>query len=632
MAEDDALDDEDDQAKEARFAPRQLLAKIAPYALLYRKQLLLACLLMVTTVGLGLLGPLLLGQLIDLTRAAKGQLIDRPLLLPVSPDRHGILVVAGLFVVVAVSGFLIEAALGFLMARVGVSCTLRLKEDLFKHVLTLDPEFFRDYPPGRLIARVESDTEALKNLFTATAMQIVRATLTFVGITGFMLVFDPRTTLVVLPVLLALSVSTMFFVRFVRRYYKASRKHFAALTGHLTEYLQGISVVQHHDYGPTAQAKLHRLNLLRYHADTRASLYGQAFWGFFAFAEVATAAAVVAVGTGKVLEGAMSLGTLIIFLEYLRQAFMPVQMLSEFVSQVQQGFVAAGRVFGILALGPAAPDPEDARTDVALADGVRFEGVDFSYDGKKQVLSGVSFELPRGKQVALVGPSGGGKSTIVSLLLRFHEPKAGRITLDGVDLRRVARAAWRRRVGLVLQEVYLFPGTVGENLTIFDATQAEADVARACATVHADGLVARLPEGLKTPLAERGANLSQGERQLLCLARALVHDPLLLVLDEATASIDPRTEGLLQESLARLIAGRTALIVAHRLSTIRKADEILVVEGGKLIERGTHDALWAKRGAYWRLARLQFPELNQDEPALAPPAPALEPALERVSS
>ncbi len=157
-------------------------------------------------------------------------------------------------------------------------------------------------------------------------------------------------------------------------------------------------------------------------------------------------------------------------------------------------------------------------------------------------------------------------------------------------------------------------------------------MARACATVHADGLVARLPEGLKTPLAERGANLSQGERQLLCLARALVHDPLLLVLDEATASIDPRTEGLLQESLARLIAGRTALIVAHRLSTIRKADEILVVEGGKLVERGRHDALWAKRGAYWRLARLQFPELNQDEPALAPPAPALEPALERVSS
>ncbi len=618
MAHADAEDD--DQGREARLSGREVLARIAPYALRYRRELLQAAGLLVAVVGLGLAGPLLLGQVVDLATsaggAAGGGASERPFLLPVSPDRRGVLVLAGLFVAVVVTGFLLEAALGFLMARVGVDCTLRLKEDLFRHVLTLDPPFFREYPPGRLIARVESDTEAIKNLFTATAMQAFRAGLTFVGIFALMLAFDPRTTLVVLPIVLGLTVATVLFVRMVRGLFKETRRRMAALTGHLTEFLQGASVVQAYGYEAHAQARMHAENLGRYRAEARASLINQAFWGFFAFCEAATAALVIWVGVAKVLDGQLTLGTLIIFIEYVRQAFMPVAMLSEFVSQVQQGFVSAGRVFGILSLRPAAPDPPGALAEVALRDRVRFEDVRFSYGGGVEALRGVSFEVPRGKQVALVGASGGGKSTIVGLLLRFHEPTAGRITLDGTDLRQVARAAWRRRVGLVLQEVSLFPGTFQDNLTVFDAGRAAADVERACAVVGADALLRRLPEGLATAIAERGANLSMGERQLVSLARALVHDPDLLVLDEATSAIDPRTEALLQESLTRLLAGRTALIVAHRLATIRRCDEILVVEQGRIVERGTHDALWAREdGAYRRLAALQFPELRAASPA-----------------
>lgn len=617
------LPEDDDQGREARLTGREVLSRITPYALRYRRELLLAAGLLLAVVGLGLVGPLLLGQVVDLATAAQGPAgghpIERPFLLPVTPDRDGVLVLAGLFVVVVVTGFLLEAALGFLMARVGVDCTLRLKEDLFRHVLTLDPGFFRDYPPGRLIARVESDTEAVKNLFTATAMQAFRAGLTFVGIFGLMLAFDPRTTVFVLPVVLALTAATMFFVRLVRGLFKETRRRMAALTAHLAEFVQGASVVQAHAYEPQAQARMHEQNLGRYRAEARASIINQAFWGFFAFCEAATAALVIWAGVTKVIEGTLSLGTLIIFIEYVRQAFLPVAMLSEFVSQVQQGFVSAGRVFGILSLRPAAPDPPDALAEVTLGDRVRFEDVRFSYGGEVEALRGVSFEVPRGKQVALVGASGGGKSTIVNLLLRFHEPTAGRITVDGVDLRAITRAAWRRRVGLVLQEVSLFPGTFQDNLTVFDADRPAAEVARACGVVGADALLARLPRGLATPIAERGANLSMGERQLVSLARALVHDPDLLVLDEATSAIDPRTEAQLQESLTRLLAGRTALIVAHRLATVRRCDEILVVEQGRIVERGTHEALWAREdGAYRRLAALQFPELR----TAPPPGPA----------
>lgn len=604
MSDDLAVDDEDDQAKELRLTGREVLARIAPYALRFKAELLQASALLVVVVAIGLAAPLVLGEIVDVARQG-------PALAGGGPR---VLRLAGLFVLLVGVGFLLEATLGFLMARVGVACTLQLKEDLFKKVLGLDPAFFRDHPPGRLIARVESDTESIKNLFTNTALQVVRALLTFVGITALMCAYDPAVTLVMLPVLVLLAPATVFFVRVIRGYHKASRRHYAAVTGHLTEYLQGMSVVQHHGYGKKAEAELHRLNVLRFEADSTGSMLNQGFWGFFAFCEVATSAAVIVVAARQVVEGRLTLGTLIVFLEYVRQAFLPVQMLSEFVSQVQQGIISAGRVFGILGLQPAAPDAPGARTDVELKDAVRFEGVDFHYDPQRPVLRGVSFEVPRGKHVALVGPSGGGKSTIVSLLLRFHEPVAGRVTIDGQDLRGVARAAWRRRVGLVLQEVYLFPGTLGENLSVFDEARPAADVERACQVVHADGLVRRLPEGLATTLAERGANLSLGERQLVSLARALVHDPLLLVLDEATSSIDPRTEGLLQDSLQRLMAGRTALIVAHRLATVRRCDEILVVEGGRIVERGTHDALWARRGAYWRLARLQFPELK-DEPS-----------------
>ncbi len=602
-----------------------MLRRTRPYVLEHARALTAAACLLVLVVLLGLTGPLLLGQLVDLAATAGGApLAPRALSIPVAPDARGVLALAGLFVAAVVLGFLLEATLGLLMGRVGVAIVLRLKADLFAKILGLDPGFFREYPVGRLLARVESDTEALKNLFTATALQALRAVLTFVGIFATMLVFDWRVTLVTAPVLLLLVLATVGFVRLVRRLYTETRRALAAITAHVAEVVQGIAVIQHHDYGPAVAARLEALDERRYRLDARASLLNQGWWGFFAFAETALVAAVIGVGAAQVVAGALTLGTLVVFIEYVRQAFMPVALLSEFVSQVQQGLVSAERVLGILALEPEVARAPDARPVGRLAQGVRLEGVSFAYEAGRPVLHDVSFEVPRGKRVALVGPSGGGKSTLVGLLLRFHDPAAGRITVDGEDLRALDRDAWRRRCGLVLQEVTLFPGTVRENLTVFDEEADPAALARALALTGAQALVDRLPGGLDAALTERGQNLSHGERQLLSLARALVHDPDLLVLDEATSAVDPRTEARIARAVERLLEGRTALVVAHRLATVRRCDEIVVVEGGRVVERGTHEALWARGGAYRRLARLQFTELEGADAGGSGRRPALE--------
>ncbi len=599
----DALLEEEPQ--DSPFDGRLLLRQLLPYYGRFKPQLVQAVVLLLVVIGLGLLAPLLLGQVIDIATSVGGPDAQPALMFPVERDRTGLLILALAFVAVVLLAFLLEAWLGFVMAQVGIAMVIRLKADLFQKILTLDPDFFRDYPPGRLIARVESDTESLKDLFSSAALQLLRATLTFVGIFGCMLAFDPETTLVVLPVLLFIAVSTAFFVRFIRKLFHRSRRFLAALTAHITEYVQGIDVVQHYDYGPKAEASLRELQDGRYKADVGADFINYSFWGLFAFCEIAAAALVLWVGVDKVLSGAMTLGTLVIFLEYLRQVFMPIQLLSEFVSQIQRGFVSAGRLFQILGMTPKHEDAPNALPTATLGDAIRYEDVRFSYDGETEVLGGVSFAIRRGQRVALVGPSGGGKSTIVKLLLRFYEPKAGRITLDGQDLNAHSRAAWRDRVSLVPQEVFLFPGTLGDNLTVFNSECPEDVVRAACDVAQATRLVERSSKGLAAELAERGANLSHGERQLVSFARAVVHDPELLVLDEATSSVDTETEARIQASLEGMLEGRTALIVAHRLSTIRSCDLILVVKGGAIVERGTHDELWEQSGVYRGLAELQ---------------------------
>jgi len=370
-------------------------------------------------------------------------------------------------------------------------------------------------------------------------------------------------------------------------------------------------VIRHHGYGAKARARLDELNGARVRTDTKGDAYSYVCWGLFHLCEILAVAAIVAVGAPRVARREMDLGTLVMFIEYLRQVFMPLLMLSEFLNFMQQALVSGERVFGILAREPherpelpleGLPTP---RLAPAFAGELRFDDVSFAYEEGHDVLHGIDLSIGAGETVALVGPSGGGKSTIASLLMAFHEPGSGRVSVDGVDLRSVPQSSWRRQVGLVLQPLHIFPGSLRENLTVFDEEVADEDIWRALGIVQAHGLASKCG-GLEGPLAERGANLSVGERQLVSFARALVKDPPLLVLDEATASVDPVTERRIQESLDRMLEGRAALIIAHRLSTITGADRILVVEGGRIVERGSHDELYAQAGAYRRLFDMQF--------------------------
>jgi ATP-binding cassette subfamily B protein len=316
---------------------------------------------------------------------------------------------------------------------------------------------------------------------------------------------------------------------------------------------------------------------------------------------------IIWIGARSVFGVAMTVGTLVLFIEYTRRLFFPLVMFSEQLNFLQRAFASADRVFGILDTASRTADRPDAIRDIPREwDSIAFEDVTFEYDGGAKALDGVSFDVPRGQKLALVGLSGGGKTTITSLLLRFYEPTRGRITIDGHDIRRYQQKEWRRRIGLVLQDIHLFPGSLEDNLRVLRDDIPREAMDRALRVVQAEAMVQRLPDGYATELSEGGSNLSMGERQLLCFARAIVDDPDILILDEATSSVDPATERRLQDSLDHLLEGRTSLIVAHRLSTIKTVDRILVMHEGRLVEEGSHDELYAADGIYRDLFDLQF--------------------------
>jgi ATP-binding cassette, subfamily B, multidrug efflux pump len=352
----------------------------------------------------------------------------------------------------------------------------------------------------------------------------------------------------------------------------------------------------------------------RYRMEIRSEFMNYAFWSGFGTIEVVAIMLILYLGFGGDLRTSLSLGTLVLFIEYTRRLFTPLVMFAEQLNSIQRAFASADRVFGILETETRVRDRRTLGRPIPDWSEIQFENVGFHYlspteeisSSSRPVLEEVSFRVRRGEHVALVGPSGGGKTTLASLLLRFYEPTSGRIAIDGVDIRELSLIEWRKRLGLVLQDIHLFPGTVADNLRVFEPDIAEERLHEALRRLNAEELLRSMPRGLETPLSEGGQNLSMGERQLLCFARALVKDPEILVLDEATSSVDPATERRLQESIARLMAGRTALVVAHRLSTVIHADRILVMENGRLTEEGTHHDLLRHGGLYRALYELQF--------------------------
>jgi len=491
-----------------------------------------------------------------------------------------------------------------MLMRMGLAIVTTLKETIFHHVLALGTLFHDRNPVGKLISRTESDAEQIKELFSSIGSQLVASAALFAGSLGYLFWMNFTVAWVFLLVVPLLSGATWWFLLTVRRIYREGRKRAADLTGMVAEYVQGVPVVQHYGQKDRALGVLDEKNRAKYRIDMKAWILDYGFWGVFMFFEILALAAILWIAVPLIPEK-FSVGTLVVFIALTRKVFEPIMGLGEQLNQVQRALASADRVFDLLDTTVDVRDDPGARETAPFERELRFESVCFSYDGENDVLHDISFTVRSGEQVALVGPSGGGKSTLVGLLCRFMQPTRGRITTDGVDLRSFTRAAWRSRLGLVLQEIYLFPGTVDENLRVLDDDIPRERVVRAAEAVTADGFIDHLPGGYDGELKERGSNLSLGERQILSFARALTFDPAILVLDEATSSVDPETENRIQESLHRLLEGRTAVIVAHRLSTIRNADRILVVKDGRIAEEGDHETLYANGELYRELYDLQ---------------------------
>ena len=590
----------------ARGYDAALAQRLVAYLRPYRWPTALAVLILLSLSGLALVGPYLTQRALDIA-------IPRQ-------DLGLLATLAATFLVVLVVEFLLDYGQAVLTSWIGqrVMCDLRL--EVFSQLQRLNIGFFDRNPVGRLMTRVTSDVETLNELFSSGVVAVLGDLVTLVAIMVMMLVIDWRLAVAAFAVMPLVFATVSIFRRSVRDAFREIRVRLARLNSFLQEHLSGMRVVQLFNREPEAARGFGRINDEHLEAHLKSIVV---YAVFFPVIEVLTSVALAVLlyyGGVRALTGSVTVGVLAAFIQLTRRFFQPLQDLSEKYNLLQSAMASAERVFRLLDTPLAVVEPErPARLRPPVRGAVAFEGVWFRYDGvagpenaaardgKKErwVLQDVSFTARPGQTVALVGATGAGKTTILSLLLRFYDPVQGRITIDGTDIRELSTAELRGLIGFVQQDLFLFTGDLLRNLTL--DMPVTADQAKAAAhRVGADRFIARLPAGYEHVLGERGRSLSVGERQLLSFARALAMDPRILVLDEATSSVDAEAEAQIQRALAELMAGRTSLVVAHRLSTILHADEILVLHHGEIRERGSHRSLLAQGGLYERLYRLQF--------------------------
>ena len=582
----------DDQETPARY-DAALLRRLLRYLRPYRWLALGAVLLLLLQSGLALVGP---------------RLTERALDVAIPRRDLGLLgLLAGLYLATLLLELVTEYGGAVLTAFVGQRVMYDLRMELFGHLQRLSVSYFDRNPVGRLMTRVTSDVETLNELFSSGVVTIFGDVFTLVAIMGMMLVIDVRLALVTFSVIPLVWLTAAVFRRRVRDAFRDIRYRLARLNAFLQERLSGMRVVQL--FGREADSARRFAQLNREHLAAHLKSI-RVYAIFFPVVEVLTAVAMALLlwyGGLRVLDETLTVGVLAAFIQYTRRFFQPLQDLSEKFNLLQSAMASSERIFTLL------DEPVTVREPVSPASlprpvrgEVRFEGVWFRYspDGP-WVLKDITLTASPGRTLALVGHTGAGKTTIVNLLLRFYDPERGRITVDGVDVRDLSTSELRSAIGFVQQDLFLFTGDILHNLRLGAPISREAAEV-AAERVGADRFIERLPAGYEHRLGERGRNLSVGERQLLSFARALALDPRILVLDEATSSVDAEAEAQIQRAIAELMAGRTSLVVAHRLSTILHADEILVMHHGEIRERGTHRELLAQGGLYERLYQLQL--------------------------
>lgn len=589
---------------------RRLLSYVKPYS----GQATLAVALILLSSVLQLVAPLATAVALDLfiRPAEEGEAVSQVSLWvaeqmsPMPGPVEGVTLISLIYLGSILAAFVVLYAQGYVMQMMGQRIMYDLRAEVFAKFQRLPISFFDKNPIGRLVTRATTDIDALNEMFTAGLVSIFGDIMLLSGIVVVLFWLDWRLALVAFAIVPLLFALTAWFKIKARHWFREIRVRVARINAFLSEHVTGMPVVQLFGRERAAAGEFEEIAGAHRDAHVEAIFY---YAVYFPAVELITALGtglIVWYGGGQVMAGVLSLGALIAFLQYAQRFYQPLADLSEKYNILQAAMASAERIFRLLDTEAIPDDAVDAYRPDRVDGSIEFDRVTFSYKEGEPVLKDVSFQIRPGETVAVVGHTGAGKTTLANLILRFYDVDEGAVRVDGVDVRRWDRRRLRTSVAMVLQDVFLFSGTIGENLSLGADHVAPETLAWAASEVRAIDFIERLPEGFEHRVRERGAGLSVGQKQLLSFARALAHDPRILILDEATSSIDTETEQRIQEALDRLLEGRTSLVIAHRLSTIQKADRILVLHKGELREQGTHQELLAQRGIYHRLYQLQY--------------------------
>ncbi|QNI97956.1 ABC transporter ATP-binding protein [Synechococcus sp. RS9902] len=574
--------------------------RLGRYLVRDRRRLLVALLLLLPLAFAGALQPVLLGQAVSVLRGEP----SLPFLSGMSLSAS-IRVIIGLYFVSVLLRLGLQGVQQFSILAVGQRLTARIRDDLFEHALSLSLRFHDRMPVGKLLTRLTSDVDALAEVFGSGAVGVLNDLVSLLVLASTMLFIEWRLGLLLLFTQVPVTLAVLWLQRRYRKANYRVREELSQLNADFQENLQGLEVVQMYGRETVNSARFLRTGIHYRSAVNGTIFFDSSISAFLEWVALAAIALVLALGGLMVTNGAMGLGTLTTFILASQRLFDPLRQLAERFTQIQGGLTAVERIGELMEEPLEIAEAKGVLPHVSGGGGeVIFENVSFAYRPDDPILRNLSFRIAPGEHVALVGPTGSGKSTIIRLLCRLYEPQQGRILLDGRDIRTIPMADLRRELGVVLQDTFLFSGNVADNLRL-NASVSDRELAQVCAELGLNELLAKLPNGLETELRERGGNLSSGERQLLAVARVAIRKPTVLVMDEATAFMDPSTEATLQADLDRLLQKRTAIVIAHRLATVEASDRILVLRRGELIEQGTHRELRARGGLYAQLADLQ---------------------------